>query len=127
MPKVLIVDDEPTVLKFTRQVLERAGYEVLSAPGGDEALALCQQNKETISLVVTDVQMPGLDGRELARCLGRTHDKVPILFMTGYLLETDYQDDLTGDPRLDGHLMIRKPFRRDAFLNAVNKLLNGQD
>ena len=62
---VLVVDDEPSVLRVASKVLRRAGYEILEALGGEEALRIADEFDGTIDLLLTDVVMPGLDGREL--------------------------------------------------------------
>jgi two-component system, cell cycle sensor histidine kinase and response regulator CckA len=123
---ILVVDDEPTVLSFVSKVLERAGYEVLGASSADQAAEICEQKELRISIVVTDIQMPGVSGRKLAECLSRSHPNIPVLFMTGYIADTENCDTLTGDVRLDGYPIIRKPFGREALLAAIEGVLLGK-
>lgn len=123
---VLVVDDEPVVLNYVRHVLERRGYSVLAARDAPKAKALCEASPQTISLVITDIQMPAMNGREFAKCLGKSHPGVPVLFMTGYILDSEYKDALTGQLRLDGHSIMRKPFRPDELIEAVETLLRSK-
>jgi CheY-like chemotaxis protein len=120
---VLVVDDEPLVLDFVRQVLERAGHVVLPAPNARAAAEICEARGQAISLIVTDIQMPGTSGRELAKCLGVTHPGLPILFMTGYISDPEYKDPLTGEVLLDGHMIIRKPFGPEHLMETIEILL----
>lgn len=120
---VLVVDDEPMVLKLVGKMLTQQGYKVLEAPDGDSALSICTTEPGTIDLLVTDIDMPGMDGRELARCLGRHKSGIPILFMTGQNLESKTSNILANAPELDGHQILWKPFRSDQLNNAVRKLL----
>jgi CheY-like chemotaxis protein len=120
---VLLVDDEPTILMFVRRVLEREGYDVLCTSNAKAALDYCENSGQHISIVVTDIQMPSMTGRELAQSVAGLRPEIPILFMTGYILDSECRDPLTGDVRLDGHLIIRKPFRGEVILAVVEGLL----
>ncbi len=121
---VLLVDDEPTILTFVRRVLEKEGYDVICASSAKTALNHCQNSGQQISIVVTDVQMPEMSGRELAECAAAAmRPGIPILFMTGHILDSECRDPLTGDVRLDGNLIIRKPFRGEVMLAVIERLL----
>ena len=81
---LLIVDDDPSVLQVASKVLQRGGYEILGAGGGAEALALAEENEGRISLLLTDVVMPGMGGRELGEIFRARYPCVRILFMSAY-------------------------------------------
>jgi two-component system, cell cycle sensor histidine kinase and response regulator CckA len=81
---VLLVDDEDAVRKVTRRVLERSGYTVLSAAGAHEAMDLFRQHRDGIDLLLTDVIMPVMNGRELADVLLIDRPDLPVLFMSGH-------------------------------------------
>jgi CheY-like chemotaxis protein len=68
---ILVVDDEPMVREYCHSVLARAGYHVLQAGSGEEALAICSEHKGTISLALVDVVMPGINGVKLGKLLNR--------------------------------------------------------
>lgn len=84
MQTILVVDDEELVLDLVCTVLEGAGYNVLRAAGGPEALALCRARTEPIHLALLDVIMPGMSGPELRACLRELLPTVRILYMSGY-------------------------------------------
>jgi len=79
--KILLVDDEPSVRKLIRISLERAGYAIVEAGNGQEALS---KFSEDVNLVLTDIIMPQMNGLELARRVGESHPDLPILFMSGF-------------------------------------------
>ena len=120
---VLIVDDEPIVLNFACRVLERAGYDVVAAHDGQEALEVCRSRQTPIGLLLTDINMPRVNGVELAKCLTQTSPQMPIVFMTGYKEDSAPMRMLTSTPGLDGHMVLRKPFRSQDLLIEVESLL----
>jgi PAS domain S-box-containing protein len=81
---VLVVEDQPEVRKLTLSMLESQGYRLLEAANGGEALLLCEQYPEPIHLLVTDVVMPGMTGRELARLLMALRPSLKTLYTSGY-------------------------------------------
>jgi len=116
---ILVVDDEPGVLMLARRILERAGYTVLEARDGSEAMSLMRANVP-LEMVVSDVNMPGLTGDEVARQL-RTHQPdLKCLFLSGYV------DQLFEKrPYLwEGEAFLEKPFTHEALLEAVSLLLH---
>jgi CheY-like chemotaxis protein len=103
----LVVDDEPFILEYVRQVLSRLGQRVLTARGGDEAWSLFERQRDAIDFLLTDIIMPGsCDGFVLAERVRRAKPSLPILFITGAL-----PDD---DPRtldlVERRLLLKKPF-----------------
>ena len=83
-PLVLVVEDEAQVRQLVREILARKGYVVLDAPGPAEALALSATHAATIHLLLTDLVMPGLNGRQLAERVLESRPDVRVLYMSGY-------------------------------------------
>jgi two-component system cell cycle sensor histidine kinase/response regulator CckA len=81
--KLLLVEDEPMLIRVTAQVLENLGYEVLTARNAEEAMEIAKQH-DSIDLIVTDIVMPGMNGKELSDALSLTHPDTKVLFMSGY-------------------------------------------
>src|SRR5207245_11060002 len=81
---VLVVEDAASVRMVTRQVLERYGYTVLEAPNGETALRLAAKHHGPIQLLLTDVVMPGLSGRQLAEQLAQLRREMKVLYVSGY-------------------------------------------
>jgi len=81
---VLVVDDEPSVLRVASKVLRQDGYAILEAHGGEQALRIAQEYDGAIDLLLTDVVMPGLGGRELGEQFRALHPRTALLFMSGY-------------------------------------------
>ncbi len=118
---ILVVEDEAPVRTVTRQLLERNGYTVLEAPDGPTALALVdgKAGNRHIDLLLTDVIMPGMSGRELAAQLNARRPNVRVLFMSGY---TD--DAVVRHGMLEpGLAYLEKPFRPTALLREVRGVL----
>jgi len=110
---VLLVDDDDDVRRVTDRILRNAGYRVLLATSGDEALAVARENAGTIDLLLTDVVMPGMSGRELARELCTEQPAIQVLFMSGY-----HQHHA-----LIGSQCLAKPFSRAQLLENLQGLL----
>ncbi|OUI81192.1 histidine kinase [Acetobacter orientalis] len=110
---ILVVDDEPGVRAVTAGFLRRAGYKVLEAASGMEALQKVDDSPE-IALVVMDVMMPGMNGNEAARHIQVKKPHLPVLFVTGYT-------DLGLLPA--GVTVLHKPYTRDALLADVRAML----
>lgn len=103
---VLVVDDDVSVLQVAAKVLRRDGYEVLEAGGGEEALRIAASRNGEVDLLLTDVVMPGMGGRELSERMSEEHADVPVLFMSAY---TEDEMILRGVRVADVHF-IQKPF-----------------
>jgi len=122
---ILVVEDEAPVRAVTRQLLERNGYTVLEAPDGAAALALVDgaAGGRHIDLLLTDVIMPGMSGRELAAQLNARRPNLRVLFMSGY---TD--DAVVRHGMLEpGLAYLEKPFRPMALLRKVRSVLRERD
>ena len=117
---ILVVDDEPSVLALVRTMLWRAGFTVLEAPGGDEALSLASGHTEPIQLLLTDVLMPGINGYALAEKITAVRPETKVLFMTGYRDKVVLES--TGRPISDSPL-IRKPFTAHNLVAKIEEML----
>ncbi len=81
---ILVVEDNRFVRKFILRVLRPEGYRIFDAACGEEAVQLFKEKKGEIDLLVTDIMMPGMNGRELAETLKSMHEDIKVLFMSGY-------------------------------------------
>ncbi len=81
---ILLVDDEQIILSSMQRVLERSGYSVVTARSGQEAVELFEDDPQRFQLVITDLTMPGIDGRELVKRIMATRPKTPVILSTGY-------------------------------------------
>ncbi|WP_437683295.1 ATP-binding protein [Sorangium sp. So ce131] len=117
---VLVVEDDDAVRKLIVEVLERRGYGVLSAASGEEALgALAHDGVEAIDLLLTDLVMPGMNGRELAERALAIQPRARVLYMSGYA-----DDVLAGvDPERET-VMLQKPFTPEALAQRVRDMLD---
>ena len=117
---ILVVEDEEKVRQLTVQILTKNGYTVLEAPQGDEASYICKQHKGPIHLMVMDVVMPGMNGRELAKSLASYHPEMKVLYMSGY---TD--NAIVHHGILERGLnFIQKPFTMDGLLGKIREVLD---
>src|SRR5690606_23784854 len=103
---VLLVEDEKAVRVLVRRVLDRMGYTVIEAEDGGKALAIMQERAEPIDLLLTDVIMPGTNGRELADQLQSALPGLKVLFMSGYTDEAISQHGVL----VAGVAFLEKPF-----------------
>jgi CheY-like chemotaxis protein len=117
---LLVVDDDPSVLQVASKMLKRGGYEVLSAGGGAEALTMAEANEGRISLLLTDVVMPGMGGRELSELFRARYPAVRILFMSAY---TEDEVILQG-VRVAEVDFIPKPFTVQGLRDKVRTLID---
>ncbi len=119
---VLLADDEPNILAFASRLLERRGYSVITVPGGDEAIAAFSACAPKIVLVITDLLMPGTDGRSVIREIRRVAPAVPVIAMSGLDARDVSVDDrhATAGPA-PIHLM--KPFTAAQLDAAVRRAL----
>ena len=117
---VLLAEDEDSVRLVATAALERRGYRVLAAADGDSAIAIARAFPGRIDLLVTDVVMPGMNGRELAEQLERMRSGLRVLFVSGY---TDDDVLLKGISR-DERTFLQKPFTSLELARRVRVVLD---
>jgi two-component system, cell cycle sensor histidine kinase and response regulator CckA len=116
---VLLVEDESAVRALAREVLRRHGYVVLEARHGVDALRLAERHPDNIHLMITDVVMPHMGGRELAERLVAVRPKMKVLFMSGYTDQAVMHRHLTP-----GSAFLQKPFTPEGFARKVRSVLD---
>ncbi|MFH1954302.1 MAG: PAS domain S-box protein [Pseudomonadota bacterium] len=117
---ILLAEEDDSLRELVRSILQEHGYRVLEAQDGEEALQLFEQHEGPIHLLLTDVVMPGMDGRELAERLQLLHPKMKVLYMSGY---TDHAIVRNGvlEP---GMPFIQKPFAPEVLVSKCRKVLD---
>jgi two-component system cell cycle sensor histidine kinase/response regulator CckA len=116
---LLVVDDEAEVLELECRILETAGYRVLQASHGLDAIALLADGTP-LDLLIADLNMPGLDGIEMVRRIRETRPDLKVLFVTGHV------DRLMETPRVwDRDAFVEKPFTPGSLREAVSLMLYG--
>ena len=117
---ILLVEDDSGVRNLVRHELAKTGYQVIEAKNGVEACLTATQQSYHVDLLLTDVVMPGMNGRELAQHLSVIKPNLRVLFMSGYL------DDISVNSGMDPHrtTFLQKPFTPDLLLRTVRALLD---
>ena len=119
---IVLVEDEDMVRNFARQVLIESGYTVLDAGYGEKAFEMCEAHEGKIHLLITDVVMPQMSGREVSERLQSSYPEMKVLYMSGY---TD--DIIDQHAVLDKEIaFIHKPFLPDDLLRKVREVLDAQ-
>jgi PAS domain S-box-containing protein len=116
---ILVVEDEEDVRRLAVRVLERQGYTVLETSCGDDALVLSKERKEPIHMILTDVVMPRMSGRQLADQLLPLHPKMKVLYMSGYTDNAIVHHGVLEE----GINYIQKPFTIDGLARKVREVL----
>lgn len=111
MRKLLVIDDDAKLLSSYRDLLSPYGFEVLTAPDGQEAIPLVERNPD-ILLVILDLQMPRMDGREWLRWFRKTRKEMPVIVISAYKLEQ-------SDEELKPAVILEKPFHVAELLDLV--------
>jgi PAS domain S-box-containing protein len=117
---ILVVEDEEEVRKLAVGILQKQGYRILEASNGGDAFLICEQAKEPVHLLMTDVVMPGLNGPELARRLGSFHPEMKVLFMSGYTDNAIFQQGVLDH----GMFFLQKPFSVEGLARKVREVLD---
>jgi two-component system, cell cycle sensor histidine kinase and response regulator CckA len=116
---VLLVEDEPTILTMTTKMLERQGYTVMTASKPSEAMRLADEHTGEIHLLITDVVMPEMNGRDLAQSLLSLHPNIKSLFMSGYTANIIAHHGVLDE----GVHFIQKPFSKQDLAAKVREVL----
>jgi two-component system, cell cycle sensor histidine kinase and response regulator CckA len=117
---ILLVEDEPEVRHLVREILGKSGYVVLEADDSDTAVQFCGEYPGKIHLMVTDVVMPGMGGRELAERVKPSRPDMTVLFVSGYTDDAVIRHGIHGT----GVAFLQKPFTSDALLRKVRDVLD---
>ncbi len=120
METVLIAEDEEVVRDYMRRILERAGYKVIAAGDGEEAVALFMEYRDEISLVLSDVVMPKMNGREIYEEIRRVEPGIRFVFISGYTADVMFSK---GIPEKDVDFLA-KPFLKADLLRKVREALD---
>jgi twitching motility two-component system response regulator PilH len=119
MPRVLIVDDSPTEIFKISQILNKSGYEVLTAESGEKGIALAKQ--EMPDVVLMDIVMPGLNGFQATRQLSRDPEtSIPVIIVT----TKDQETDRLWGQRQGAKGYLTKPVDSKGLLKAIDAVLN---
>jgi CheY-like chemotaxis protein len=117
---ILLVEDEPSILRMTRIMLERMGYTILAAGTPGEAIALAREHAGEIHMLMTDVVMPEMNGRDLAKNLLSLYPDLKRLFMSGYTANVIAHHGVLDE----GVQFIHKPFSKQDLAIKVRKVLD---
>ncbi len=117
---ILLVEDNKQVRIMALRILERAGYNVLAAGAGEEAVEMLKSHEGTVELLLTDVVMPGMNGKELYQKVMQLHPNVKVLYMSGYTNNVIAQRGVLDD----GVQFIQKPFSISGLSGKVRTLLD---
>ncbi|MGF7163534.1 PAS domain S-box-containing protein [Rhodoligotrophos appendicifer] len=119
---ILLVEDDPDLRSYLMEVLLTLGYQVIAKPDGQSALAVLEQTSRRIDLLLTDVVMPGMNGRELAKRAAELRPALRILYMTGYS-----RNAVVHHGRLDeGVHLLQKPVTQSQLATKIRTLLDQQ-
>ena len=121
--KILLVEDQELVRNVAKKILTSNGYQVMEASNGGEAYYLFQQQRGQIDLLLTDVVMPNMNGRELVEKIRQTNPRVKVLFMSGY------PDDIIAhhDVIRQNERLVQKPFTKAQLLETIREVLEQGD
>lgn len=116
---ILLVEDEPSILKLTERILKNLGYTVLSAASANDAIHLAEKSEQPINLLLTDVIMPEMSGRDLSEKLKLSFPKIKHLFMSGYTANVIAHHGVLDE----GVNFLQKPFSQDLLAAKIRETL----
>jgi PAS domain S-box-containing protein len=119
---ILVAEDEPSLLTLVRDILQSHGYAVLEANDGEEALALSRRHRGAIDLLLTDVVMPGMGGKDLAGEIARERPDTAVVYMSGYMGDA-YKQKWPLQP---GCFLLMKPFSREDLCRTIGEALESR-
>jgi len=119
---ILLVEDDPAILDVTTLILQKQGYSVLAASTPGKAISLAAEHLDEIHLLMTDVIMPEMNGRELARNLSSNYPQLKCLFMSGYTADVIAPHGVLEE----GVYFIQKPFSLQLLAAKVREVLDSK-
>jgi hypothetical protein len=118
--KILVVDDEPAVLRVAKTILNRRGFEVFTAGSGAEALEIYQQQKDSVAVVILDLTMPEMSGIACYKWLCQINPQIKVILTSGYSL-----DNIDSDILVENNVtFVQKPYRIEELIEAIRMLLD---
>jgi DNA-binding response OmpR family regulator len=117
---IVLVDDDAPILKLMATILEMEGFKVHSFSNGEDSLEFIRKNADSIDLLVTDIRMPGMNGKELAFQANLVKPDLQVLFVTAY---SSYSHEVNDTGREMKGRVLQKPFRPSELLSNVKGIL----
>jgi len=124
METILVAEDQPDLRRMICQFLQELGYSVLEAKDGGDAVALAEQYKGTIDVLLTDIVMPHVRGSEVARRLVASRPGMKVIFMSGYT-EGEF-GAAPGETYGPGTTLLQKPFELDSLAGKLREVLEAR-
>ncbi|MCX5681852.1 MAG: response regulator [Candidatus Omnitrophica bacterium] len=118
--RILIADDEPDFLELLKKRLEKENYEILAAANGEEAMEKARKNKP--DLVISDVEMPRMDGCALLSALSKEYGSIPVILLTSH---TQFEEIKKGMD-LGAISYVPKPFKVEVLLGVIHGMIGNQ-
>ena len=118
-PTVLVVDDEEDLRDIMRRMLERRGFATLVAGDREQAIAACREHPGVIDVLVTDLNLPGVTGGDLARAASELRPEMGVVYISGLPKDLAVTKGLIGPDAL----LVKKPFTSDVLLEALRSIL----
>lgn len=116
---ILVAEDEKIIRNLTNVTLKKAGYEVLLAEDGLQAIEIFKQNKDSIDLLMLDVMMPNMNGWEAYQAINHMNPDIPVIFCSGYsddILKEEYLHEVPAE-------IVQKPYRLNVLLNRISEVI----
>ena len=117
---ILLIDDEEIVINISKMMLKRLGYRVLTAYSGYEGLQLFEKNKSKIDLIISDLEMPNMNGNEVMDKLRKIDPQIKVMLSSGALTDADEKDVMNKG--FDG--FIKKPYNLDTLFEKTTEIIN---
>jgi PAS domain S-box-containing protein len=117
---ILVLEDEPALRRLVETILDQQGYTILEAATPEQALRLCDEHAGSIDLLVTDVVMPGMSGRQIAEFAVQRRPSLKVLYMSGYTADAIAHHGVLES----GVAFLQKPFSSESLLQKVREVLN---
>ena len=119
---VLVIDDDDLVADICSQILKRSGYDVVVARSGKEAIDVFKENQSRIDMVILDMILPDMSGRDIYDRLKIVNPDLNVLFVSGYAMDAQMEDIM----ECGGDGFIQKPFNMDTLLEKTREILASQ-